>query len=239
MKNNNIVTKSGNLMCDSVIVNGDRFDIRSVIYTIRGVQVMLDRDLAMLYGVATGALNQAVKRNSARFPERFMFQMSPEEFANWKSQSVISNLADGASVPQSAKLRESTVRMGLRKKPFVFTEHGVTMLAAVLRSDTAVRMSIKIIDAFVAMRRTLASIGPVLARIETVERRQITDQSRNEARFDEIFRKMGESEVPDCQIFYQNRFWDAKSLLVRIIRRAKKELIVVDADLGSYAAAAA
>ena len=232
MKNNNIVTKSGNLMCDSVIVNGDRFDIRSVIYTIRGVQVMLDRDLAMLYGVATGALNQAVKRNSARFPERFMFQMSPEEFANWKSQSVISNLADGASVPQSAKLRESTVRMGLRKKPFVFTEHGVTMLAAVLRSDTAVRMSIKIIDAFVAMRRTLASIGPVLARIETVERRQITDQSRNEARFDEIFRKMGESEVPDCQIFYQDRFWDAKSLLVRIIRRAKKELIVVDAYPG-------
>jgi len=232
MKNNNIVTKSGNLMCDGMIVNGDQPDIRSMIYTIRGVQVMLDRDLAMLYGVATGALNQAVKRNSARFPERFMFQMSPEEFANWKSQSVISNLADGASVPQSAKLRESTVRMGLRKKPFVFTEHGVTMLAAVLRSDTAVRMSIKIIDAFVAMRRTLASIGPVLARIETVERRQITDQSRNEARFDEIFRKMGESEVPDCQIFYQNRFWDAKSLLVRIIRRAKKELIVVDAYPG-------
>ena len=232
MKNNNIVTKSGNLMCDGMIVNGDQPDIRSMIYTIRGVQVMLDRDLAMLYGVATGALNQAVKRNSARFPERFMFQMSPEEFANWKSQSVISNPADGASVPQTAKLRESTVRMGLRKKPFVFTEHGVTMLAAVLRSDTAVRMSIKIIDAFVAMRRTLASIGPVLARIETVERRQITDQSRNEARFDEIFRKMGESEVPDCQIFYQNRFWDAKSLLVRIIRRAKKELIVVDAYPG-------
>ena len=232
MKNNNIVTKSGNLMCDGMIVNGDQPDIRSMIYTIRGVQVMLDRDLAMLYGVATGALNQAVKRNSARFPERFMFQMSPEEFANWKSQSVISNPADGASVPQTAKLRESTVRMGLRKKPFVFTEHGVTMLAAVLRSDTAVRMSIKIIDAFVAMRRTLASIGPVLARIETVERRQITDQSRNEARFDAIFEKMSEGEIPDHQIFYQNRFWDAKSLLVRIIRRAKKELIVVDAYPG-------
>ena len=85
MKNNNIVTKSGNLMGDSMIVNGDQLDIRSMIYTIRGVQVMLDRDLAMLYGVATGALNQAVKRNSARFPVRFMFQMSLEEFANWKS----------------------------------------------------------------------------------------------------------------------------------------------------------
>ena len=106
------------------------------------------------------------------------------------------------------------------------------MLAAVLRSDTAVRMSIKIIDAFVAMRRTLASIGPVLARIETVERRQITDQSRNEARFDAIFEKMSEGEILAHQIFYQNRFWDAKSLLVRIIRRAKKELIVVDAYPG-------
>jgi sugar-specific transcriptional regulator TrmB len=93
-------------------------------------------------------------------------------------------------------------------------------------------MSIKIIDAFVAMRRTLASIGPVLARIETVERRQITDQSRNEARFDAIFEKMSEGEILAHQIFYQNRFWDAKSLLVRIIRRAKKELIVVDAYPG-------
>ncbi len=227
-----MIKKSGNLMGYGMVVNGDQFDIRSKIYTIRGMQVMLDRDLAMLYGVTTGALNQAVKRNITRFPDRFMFQMSPEEFANWKSQSVISNSTDGASVPQTAKLRETTVRMGLRKKPYVFTEHGVTMLAAVLRSETAVRMSIKIIDAFVAMRRTLASMGPVLARIETVERRQITDQSRNEARFDEIFRKMGEGDVPDCQIFYQNRFWDAKSLLVRIIRRAKKELVVVDAYPG-------
>ena len=105
MKNNNIVTKSGNLMCDGMIVNGDQPDIRSMIYTIRGVQVMLDRDLAMLYGVATGALNQAVKRNSARFPERFMFQMSPEEFANWKSQSVISN-SIGAEGIRQMKLRQ-------------------------------------------------------------------------------------------------------------------------------------
>ena len=78
----------------------------------------------------------------------------------------------------------------------------------------------------------MASIGPVLARIETVERRQITDQSRNEARFDAIFEKMSEGEILAHQIFYQNRFWDAKSLLVRIIRRAKKELIVVDAYPG-------
>jgi len=177
-----------------VVVSSDETDIQSRIMTIRGVQVMLDRDLAALYGVATGALNQAVKRNIERFPKRFMFQMTPVEFENWKSQSVISNLS------------KSTIRMGLRKRPFVFTEHGVTMLASVLRSETAVRVSIAIVDAFVAMRRAMASTGNVLSRLDTVERRQITDQSRNEERFDQIFAKMSEGEVPLAQIFYQGKF---------------------------------
>ena len=127
--------------------------VRGRILTFRGVQVLLDRDLAELYGVPTGALNQAVKRNSNRFPERFMFQLSEEEFKNWKSQIVISNLS------------EATVRMGLRKRPFVFTEHGVAMLASVLRSETAVRVSLAIIDAFIAMRRLLNQISD--ADIET------------------------------------------------------------------------
>ena len=137
--------------------------VRCRILTIRGVQVLLDRDLAELYGVSTGALNQAVKRNSNRFPERFMFQLSEDEFRNWKSQIVTSNLP------------ESTVRMGLRKRPFVFTEHGVAMLASVLRSETAVRVSLAIIDAFIAMRRLLIANAEVFKRIETVERRQIAD----------------------------------------------------------------
>ena len=119
--------------------------------------------MAELYGVSTGALNQAVKRNSNRFPERFMFQLSEDEFRNWKSQIVTSNLP------------ESTVRMGLRKRPFVFTEHGVAMLASVLRSETAVRVSLAIIDAFIAMRRLLIANAEVFKRIETVERRQIAD----------------------------------------------------------------
>ena len=116
--------------------------------------------------------------------------------------------------------------------PYAFTEQGIAMLSGVLKSDVAVAVSIRIMNAFVNMRRSLSMMVPMLTRLETIERRQITDQSRNEARFDEIFRKMGEGEVPDCQIFYQNRFWDAKSLLVKIIRRAKKELIVVDAYPG-------
>ena len=116
-------------------------EIQNRILTIRGTQVLLDRDLAELYGVSTSALNQSVKRNINRFPERFMFQLSDDEFRKWKSQFVISNSS------------EATIRMGLRKRPFVFTEHGVAMLASVLRSKTAVCVSLAIIDAFVAMRR--------------------------------------------------------------------------------------
>ena len=104
--------------------------VQQRIFVVRGQQVMLDRDLAALYGVETKVLNQAVKRNSSRFPERFMFQLTEGEFKNWKSQIVISNSSD------------ASVRMGLRKRPFVFTEHGVAMLASVLRSETAVRVSL-------------------------------------------------------------------------------------------------
>ena len=121
----------------------------------------------------------------------------------------------------------------------VFTEQGIAMLSAVLRSDIAISTSIRIMNAFVAMRRTLASMAlvmpkvePLLMRLETVERRQITDQSRNEERFNQIFAKMNEGDVPLAQIFYQGRFWDAKSLLIKFIRRARRELVVVDAYVG-------
>ena len=122
---------------NEIVGGGMPVDIRGRILTIRGVQVMLDRDLAELYDVPTGALNQAVKRNAKRFPERFVFQLSEKEFANWKSQIVISN----------------SERMGLRKRPYAFTEHGITMLAALLKSERAIEISVRIVDAFVAMRR--------------------------------------------------------------------------------------
>ena len=113
--------------------------IRSQILTIRGVQVMLDRDLALLYGVSTGALNQAVKRNQNRFPERFMFQLSKVEVENLKSQTVIASWG------------------GARSHPYAFTEQGIAMLSSVLRSETAVLVSIRIMDAFVEMRKAIAS----------------------------------------------------------------------------------
>jgi len=127
------------------------------IYLIRGQKVMLDSDLADLYQVPTFRLNEAVKRNRNRFPEDFMFQLSKEELENWRSQIAISN--PGA-------------KMGLRRPPYAFTEHGVAMLSAVLNSDRAVQMSIVIVRAFVRMRELLASHTELARRVEQVEEAQ-------------------------------------------------------------------
>ena len=112
-------------------------DIDQRIQTIRGVRVILDRDLAALYGVTTGALNQAVRRNISRFPEDFVFQLLPTEFENWKSQFVISN---------------SSAKMALRKPPYAFAEHGATMAAMTLSKPLAVEMSVFIVRAFIRTR---------------------------------------------------------------------------------------
>ena len=189
-------------------------DIQARILTVRGVQVMLDRDLAELYGVDVKRLNEQVKRNAERFPSDFMFQLSKEECL--RSQIATLNEARGKH---------------LKYMPYAFTESGVAMLSGVLRSLTAVEVNIRIMRAFVTMRHALAPLAPVMTRLEANERRQIADQSRNEARFDEIFARMSGGELPEHQIFYQGKFWDAKSLLIKFIRRAKSELVIVDAYL--------
>ena len=132
--------------------------IKSRIFTIRGMQVMLDRDLAVIYGVETKALNQAVKRNAERFPESFMFRLSSAEAEKWKSQIVTSNLTPKEEVG---------LRMGLRRPPHAFTEQGIAMLSAVLKSRTAILVSIRIMEIFVAMRRAFVSMAPMLARLDT------------------------------------------------------------------------
>ena len=150
--------------------------IRSRILTVRGVQVLLDRDLAALYGVTTGALNQAVKRNMNRFPERFMFQLDKTESEDLKSQSVISSpeeMSDSPAILKSQIVISSWG--GSRARPYAFTEQGVAMLSSVLRSETAVLVSIRIMDAFVAMRKAIASFAPMLMRLDVIERRQIKE----------------------------------------------------------------
>ena len=113
--------------------------IQRKIYEIRGQKVMLDRDLATMYGVETRALNQAVKRNMERFPEDFMFQLTDEETADWKSQIVMSN----------------SIKMGLRRNPYAFTELGVAMLSSVLNSKAAIQVNMGIMRAFVAVRQII------------------------------------------------------------------------------------
>ena len=157
--------------------------IKSRIFTIRGVQVMLDRDLAVLYGVPTKRLNEQVKRNAERFPVDFMFQPTSDEVEGLRSQFATSNEGRG----------------GARYVPNVFTEHGIIMLASVLKSGVAVEASIRITHAFVAMRKALASVAPLLARMDTLERRQITDQTRNEERFETIFKAMDGGWEQCCQ----------------------------------------
>ncbi|MBR0505760.1 MAG: ORF6N domain-containing protein [Kiritimatiellae bacterium] len=208
-------------MSENQIVTDDPNDvasedaIRMMIVPVRGVQVMLDRDLAALYGVEVKYLNRQVKRNIERFPSDFMFQLTKEDCLRCQIGTL------------NGKRGEH-----LKYMPYAFTENGIAMLSGVLRSSTAIEINIRIMRAFVAMRRVLANVEPLLSRMESVERRQITDQSKNEARFDEIFAKMSAEDIPLQSIFYQNKFWDAKSLLVKFIRRAKKELIVIDAYPG-------
>lgn len=145
--------------------------IQNQIYVLRGVRVMLDRDLAVLYNVETRVLIQATKRNSERFPPEFMFQMTHQEFENWKSQIVMSN----------------SDKMGLRRPPYVFTEQGVAMLSAVLKSETAIKVSINIMKAFVAARQYFLTyqnnqmiIDDVLHRLQLLEKFNIKIIQDNE-----------------------------------------------------------
>ena len=203
--------------------------IRSRIFTIRGIQVMLDRDLAELYGVATKALNQAVKRNIERFPERYMFQLNKDDVANMRSQIVTLNSDNPGSILRSQIV---TSRWGgTRYLPYAFTEHGIIMLASVLNSPTAVEASVRITDTFVAMRRALASIAPLLSRIEATERRQLKledSQVRNEERFKLILDAMQDKKFPPQKVFFDGQVYDAFEQMKKFVRMAKKELIIID-----------
>ncbi len=138
----------------ALIVSPDQ--IETAVLVLRGEKVLLDAHLAVLYGVTTGALNQAVRRNRSRFPPDFMFQLTMEEFENWKSQIVISNPA---------------AKMGVRHRPYAFTEQGVAMLSSVLRSQRAVRVNIEIMRAFVRLRKVVAVNTEFAARLDELERR--------------------------------------------------------------------
>ena len=183
--------------------------IQNRILLIRNQQVMIDRDIAELYGVETRILNQAVKRNMERFPNEFCFQLNEDEFEKWKSQFVISN----------------SIKMGLRKRPFAFTEQGVAMLSAVLKSDKAVTASIQIIKAFVSMRRFLMSNAQIFQRLDSLEIHRI----ESDKRIDELFTRMDRYKIDDTQgIFFQGQIFDAYAKFQSFIAQAQKEIVLID-----------
>ena len=187
--------------------------ISSKIYTIREQQVMIDRDLAELYGVATRRLNEQVKRNIERFPDEFMFQMTINEVEHLRSQNAISKIEKG----------------GRRYLPYVFTEQGVAMLSAVLKSDTAVKVSIQIMDAFVHMRRFIQSNALLFQRLDSVEQRQLVHQIDSNKKFEKIFNALESSDIqPKQGIFFDGQVFSAYIFVVDLIKSAKKSIILID-----------
>ena len=192
------------------------YDIRGLIYVVRNQQVMLDSDLAMLYQVETGALNQAVKRNVQRFPERFRFQLTEDEYTNLISQIVISSL-------------ENNDRHGGRRKlPYVFTEQGIAMLSALLRSDIAIQTSINIMDTFVEMRRLIGNNALLFDRLNNVELTQREYQRHTNERLEQIFDYIAEHEESSQKVFFDGQIYDAFSLLTKLIQRANNKIILID-----------
>lgn len=188
--------------------------IENAIYTIRGQQVLVDRDLAMLYQVETKVLNQAVKRNIERFPERFRFQLTKEE-----TIELVTNC------DRFKLLKHSSVC------PYVFTEQGVAMLSTVLRSATAVETSIKIMDAFVAMRHFVSFNAQLFQRLETIEYHQLEmkrRQEQTENRIDEIFDKINKSDMPQQGVFYDGQIYDAYTFVAGLVRIAECRIILID-----------
>lgn len=200
------------------ITNRGPQSIERVIYTFRGVQVMLDRDLAKMYNVETKVLNQAVKRNYGRFPERFMFQLSKEEFDNWKSQIVTSNMMSQSEI--------ESFKMAVRRAPYAFTEQGVAQLSAVLKSDTAIEVSIRIMDAFVAMRRFISSNAEMFQRIERLE----SHQTSTDEKVEHIMKRMDElaPAITPEQIFATGCVWDAWDYVSQLVRSAKQRIVLID-----------
>lgn len=243
--------------------------IEDKIFTIRGVQVMLDKDLAELYGVETKVLNQAWKRNIERFPEEFCFQLTKEEVEilrsqivtlndendNLKSQFATSNDENEYSRSQIATLNSESTNLkshfvtssdrnwgGTRKLPYVFTEQGVAMLASILKSETAVKVSIQIMNAFVQMRHFLSANGSLFARLDSVEKRQIETEEKlnrnlvqihekldvHEKNFEKVFDALEAADLPKQGVFCDGQIFDSYKFASDLIRKAKTSIVLVD-----------
>lgn len=196
------------------IVKYEPENIKNLIYCIRGKQVMLDSDVAMLYNTETRIINQTVKRNIERFPEKFCFKLTENEVENLKSQNVISSLTKENSYG------------GRRKLPTVFTEQGIAMLSGLLKNGIAVKVSINIMDAFIEMRKFIANNGQIFQEINTLKCKLLKHDKKFDKVFDELQRNK-ESEFKQ-KIFFNGQIYDAYSLIIDIIKSANNKILIID-----------
>lgn len=205
-------------------------DIKSLIRVIRGQQVMLDSDLAMLYGVKTSALNQAVKRNIGRFPDDFMFQLTKSELGLLKSQIATSksveNQKDTVLISQIVTSKPIERRGGTQKPPYAFTRNGIGMLSSVLRSETAVGVNILIMRAFTSIPQIVNQNVQMVQRIFNIEQHQMETDEKIEMILDKI-EEIAPKQLPE-QIFQTGCVWDAWTYLSDLVRSAKKRIILID-----------
>ena len=187
----------------------DNVEIVNMIYEIRGKQVMLDSDVALLFGYETKYLNRQVQRNIERFPENYCFQLSEEEYDNLRCQNVTSSLKNNYG--------------GRRYLPYVFTEYGITMLAGILKSEVAVAASLKIVDTFIAMRRYISTNLLEQKYINNQVMKNTEDIKLLQESFKEFDKK---KELND--MFFEGQFYDAYSLLIDILNTATKNIIIID-----------
>ena len=220
---NNIDNNKPVAICDQSKIDVTKCDINKVVMSnieslikvVRGQQIMLDKDLAMLYGVEAKVLNQAVKRNVERFPDDFRFQLTKEECL--RSQIVTLNEKQGQH---------------LKYMPYAFTEQGVAMLSSVLRSQTDFEVNIQIMRAFVSMRHFMVNNASVFSRLETMEYHQLEMQQHlqeSDKRIDEVFRRLDEGNAkPKQGVFYNGQIYDAYTFVCDLIKSAKKRVILID-----------
>ena len=217
--------------------------IEPLIRTIRGQQVLLDSDLAILYGVETKRLNQQVKRNIERFPEDFMFQLTQEEVTcsrsqiatlnertNLRSQIVTLNTENHSLKSQNATLNKRG--QNVKYLPYAFTENGIAMLSSVLRSPIAIQVNIRIMRAFTAMRQFIASNAQIFQRLDVMEQNQlaiVAHQTETDHKLEEIFRRLDSGNVqPHQGIFYDGQIFDAYTFINDRIREATTRIILID-----------
>ncbi len=193
-------------------------EIERRIFTLRTVQVLLDKDLAEIYDVETKVLNQAVKRNIDRFPLSFRFQLTELEFAEYQKLQIM-------SLNLKSQIVTSSEHGGRRYLPYAFTEQGVAMLSAVLRSEAAVKISVQIINAFVEMRKLIAGNIEMLQRFNKIELKQ----TESDQKFEQILKALDSRQsLPEKGIFFDGQVFDAYIFVANIIKNAENNIILVD-----------